>query len=110
MSQDPESPLSLVAQVEAEIEAMLEGATRQAGEMRRRAQREAARLVRDERATLQAAEEAVVKEVMTAGRTRLECVAAECAADVTELRSTVEARMREAVQTIVVMVTGDHHQ
>ena len=86
---------------------MLEVSRSEAEDIRQRALRQASELARDERAGLAAAEGAAFERAMTAGRKAVEDLAADHAAALTALRQRVEARMSEAVQAIVEVVTED---
>lgn len=102
-----ESLLPLVAQVEQEIEALLEASRGEAKSILAEAHRQAGEIVRQERAGLATAEQAAYEEVLASGDNLLQEIAAEGTRLLAVLQQKVRERMDAAVQAVVDLVTGE---
>jgi vacuolar-type H+-ATPase subunit H len=104
VNEKPSPSLSLLVQAETECQSMLEVCRREAEEIRRKALREAALHLEEERARLEIEVDSCVRETVDAGRREIESASEEARGRLVELRSRVNGRVPEAVRIIVAAV------
>lgn len=106
MVNESPSPLSIISEIEKEIEEMLKMSRQQAEKTREAAKREASELVRGERERLEEVERQAFESVLTEGKRKIEEIEQEGSRELVSLQKRLEARFSEAVQAVVDVVLG----